>query len=199
MDSENQPKPLRVLSLGAGVQSTTLLLMMLEGEIERADHVVFADTGWEPREVYEHLEYLETLMREADMPFHKVSTGNIREDFLTAGKRYASMPLYLLQQNGKKSMVRRQCTSEYKVKPLMLKQRELAGLAKGQRCAEHRITTIIGISYDETQRMRDPQFSWMRHEYPLVDRKMTRQDCIDWCAQHSHRKPPRSACVGCPF
>lgn len=191
--------PLRILSLGAGVQSTTLLLMMLEGEIPKADHVIFADTGWEPKGVYKHLQYLEGLMRDANLSFHKVSAGNIREDFLTDGKRYASMPLHMIGEDGKRGMVRRQCTAEYKLKPLMQKQRELAGLAKGQRCKEHRITTVIGISYDEVQRMRDPEFSWIRHDYPLIDRRITRQDCIDWCEKRGYPKPPRSACIGCPF
>lgn len=40
--------PKRVLSLGAGVQSTAVLLMMIHGEIPKADHVIFSDTGWEP-------------------------------------------------------------------------------------------------------------------------------------------------------
>ena len=192
-------RPLRVLSLGAGVQSTTLLLMMLHGEVERADHVVFADTGWEPRRVYEHLENLEVLMTEAEMPFHKVETGNIREDFLKEGARYASMPLHMIGEDGKKGMVRRQCTAEYKLKPLMKKQRELAGLKSGQRSKEHLITTLIGISWDEVQRVKDPQFPWIRHEYPLIDRRLTRQDCLDWCASHGYSLPPRSACIGCPF
>lgn len=191
--------PQRVLSLGAGVQSTTLLLMMLHDEIERPHHVVFADTGWEPQRVYDHLDYLSGLMDEAGIPFHKVSTGNIREDFFSDTKRYASPPLFLEQSNGKRSMVRRQCTAEYKVKPLMIKQREIAGLKPGQRCSEHRVTTILGISWDESQRMRDPQFSWIEHEYPLIDRRMTRQDCIQWCEDHGYKRPPRSACIGCPF
>ena len=37
--------PKRVLSLGAGVQSTALLLMMIHGEIPKADAVIFSDTG----------------------------------------------------------------------------------------------------------------------------------------------------------
>jgi hypothetical protein len=101
--------------------------------------------------------------------------------------------------DGKKSMVRRQCTNEYKIQPLLKKQRELAGLAKGERCKEHRITTVIGISLDESQRMRDPAFSWIRNEYPLVDTRMTREDCIRWCEEHGYERPPRSACIGCPF
>ena len=57
-------QPMRILSLGAGVQSTALLLMMIHGEIPKADAVIFADTGWEPAAVYKHLEKLEVLMAE---------------------------------------------------------------------------------------------------------------------------------------
>jgi 3'-phosphoadenosine 5'-phosphosulfate sulfotransferase (PAPS reductase)/FAD synthetase len=191
--------PKRVLSLGAGVQSTTLLLMMVEGEIEKPDHIIFADTGWEPAKVYEHLEWLKTIMARADIPFEIVSHGNIREDYLDGTKRAASMPLYIRHDDGTKGLVRRQCTSEYKLKPLMAKQRELAGLKAGQRCKEHRITTVLGISLDEVQRMRDPKFSWIKHDYPLIDLRMTRQDCLDWCEERNYPKPPRSACIGCPF
>jgi len=191
--------PLRVLSLGAGVQSTTLLLMMIRGEIPKADHAIFADTGWEPQAVYDHLEYLKPMMVDAGIKLHIVSKGNIREDFVSGVTRFASMPLHIKNKDGKKGMIRRQCTAEYKIKPINKKQRELAGLKSGQRCKEHRITTVIGISYDESQRMRDPAFPWIQNEYALVDRKITRQDCLDWNAKHGYKKPPRSACIGCPF
>jgi hypothetical protein len=191
--------PLRVLSLGAGVQSTTTLLMAIHGELPRPDHVIFADVGWEPQNVYDHLNNLGALMEKHEIPFHIVSSGNIRNAFMFGETRFPSMPLYVVNEQGKLGMVRRQCTSEYKIKPLMKKQRELAGLKPGQRCKEHRITTTIGISYDESQRMRDPAFSWIQNEYPLVDLKMTRQDCLDWCEEKGYAKPPRSACIGCPF
>jgi hypothetical protein len=192
-------KPLRILSLGAGVQSTTLLHMMIAGEVEPADHVIFADTGWEPEPVYAHLAKLEALMEKHEIRFHKVSAGNIRNDSLDMSKRFASMPLYMKKEDGTKGMVRRQCTNEYKIQPLLKLQREIVGLAKGARSKEHLATTIIGISWDETQRMRDAAFSWLRNEYPLVDRKITRQMCLDWCADHGLELPPRSACIGCPF
>ena len=192
-------KPLRILSLGAGVQSTTLLLMMLAGEIEPADHVIFADTGWEPVKVYEHLDYLERLMQQHNIAFHKVSVGNIREDSLIPDKRSATLPYHMVNADGSRGMTRRQCTNEYKIQPLLKKQRELVGLAKGQRSKEHLATTIIGISWDETQRMRDAAYPWLRNEYPLVDRRITRQDCLNWCEKHGYALPPRSACIGCPF
>ena len=191
--------PVRVLSFGAGVQSTTLLYMMIHGELPKADHVIFSDTGWEPDEVYVHLHKMGALMEKHDIPFHIVSAGNIREDFMDGSKHFASMPLHVMSKDGKKGMIRRQCTGDYKIRPLMLKQRELAGLKKGQRSKEHLLTTVIGISYDESQRMRDPAFSWIVNDYPLVDNKITRQDCLDWCEEKGYNKPPRSACIGCPF
>lgn len=191
--------PIRVLSFGAGVQSTTLLRMMIAGEIEPAQHVVFSDTGWEPAAVYRHLEVMRAEAEAAGMIFHQVSAGNIREDLLDPSQRFASMPVFVVGLDGRPVMARRQCTSEYKLKPLGQKEREIAGLQPGQRCSEHRITTIIGISWDEAQRMKDPLFSWIRNEYPLVDRRITRHDCLEWNRKHGFPLPPRSACIGCPF
>jgi hypothetical protein len=172
--------------------------MMRDGILPRADHAVFSDTGWEPRKVYEHLNYLTDLMKEIGMQFHVVKAGNIRQDALT-GQRFATMPFFVKNQDGSKGMVRRQCTMHYKIEPLLKKQRELSGLKPKARCTEHLSTTIIGISFDEVQRMRDAAFSWIRNEYPLVDLRMTRQDCIEYAEKHGYRIPPRSACIGCPF
>jgi hypothetical protein len=45
-----------ILNLGAGIQSTTLYLMDMDGELEyNFDYAIFADTGDEPHEVYKHL------------------------------------------------------------------------------------------------------------------------------------------------
>lgn len=194
--------PLRILSLGAGVQSTTVALMMIRGDIEPADHVVFADTGWEPKRVYEHLQWLEKLLAQTNMKFHRVSSGNLRDDLMRGSeekKRVASLPYHTLDANGKRGMTRRQCTMEYKIEPLNRKARELAGIQPRKRYSEHLVTTVIGISSDEVERMRDASFAWMRNEYPLIDLGMTRVDCLQWCEQHGYPTPPRSACIGCPF
>ena len=51
-------KTLRVLSLGAGVQSSTLALMIHKGEIPMVDCAIFADTQAEPPKVYEWLKFI---------------------------------------------------------------------------------------------------------------------------------------------
>lgn len=202
-------EPIKVLSMGAGVQSTTLLYMMLDGKLPKADHIVFADTGWEPQAVYDHLENLKLLIEKADIKFHLVRaaprkaskrtiTGDLRADALADAESFISIPAYTLN-NGKKGMLKRQCTYDYKIQPVLKKLREIVGLKTGERCKEVRVAQMFGISLDESQRMRDPAFSWIRNDYPLVDLRITRQDCLNYCAEHGYSKPPRSACIGCPF
>lgn len=87
---------LRVLSLGAGVQSTTLALMAAHGEIgPMPDCAIFADTGWEPNSVYDHLDWLRSP-NVLPFPVHVVSAGNIREQLMAAGEgnRWASIPAF---------------------------------------------------------------------------------------------------------
>ena len=192
-------QPLRVLSLGAGVQSTTLLYMAIEGVIEPFDAAIFADTGWEPEAVYKQLEDLKVLAEKHNIPLHVVSSGNIRADALDPDHRFASMPVFVRNPDGSTGMARRQCTGEYKLKPVLLKQRELAGLQPRQRSKKHLMDTIIGISWDESQRMRDAPYPWMKNVYPLIDLRMTRTDCLRWVAEHNLPTPPRSACIGCPY
>ena len=51
-----------MLNLGAGVQSTCLYLLAREpGSGLRFDVAIFADTGEEPRAVYDHLAWLRSL------------------------------------------------------------------------------------------------------------------------------------------
>jgi len=180
-----------IISLGAGVQSTTMLLMACRGELEpMPDVAIFADTGWEPAAVYEHLEWLES---ESTIPIERVSIGNIREDTIDPERRAATMPYYV-RGDGIDGSMRRQCTSEYKLKPLRRRVRELLAEA-GVKQAE----MWIGISTDEAHRMRDSAVGYIRNRYPLIVSRMTRANCVAWCERNGYPRPPRSACIGCPY
>ena len=61
---------LRVLSLGAGVQSSTLALMIEKGEVPMVNCAVFSDTMGEPKAVYEWLEWLK---KQLSYPVYTVS------------------------------------------------------------------------------------------------------------------------------
>lgn len=191
---------LRVLSLGAGVQSTTLALMAAHGEIEPPDCAIFADTQWEPREVYEHLDRLEAML---PFPVHRVTNGNIRESIVTrrntTGGRFAAIPFHIVNRDGSRGMGRRQCSSEYKLEPIMRKIRDLLGVGRHAVIPRAAVEVIIGISRDEAHRMREPRQAYMRNVYPLVDLGMRRYDCLLWLQRHGYPEPGKSACIGCPF
>ena len=117
----------RYLSLGAGVQSSACLLLAVQGTIASFDAAIFADTGWEPAAVYTHLDRLERLAAPVGIRVVRVTAGDIRADALDPAHRFASMPLFTLGPNGERGMARRQCTAEYKIKPIKAEVRRRHG------------------------------------------------------------------------
>ena len=188
---------MNVISLGAGVQSSTMALMAAHGEISpMPDCAIFADTQWEPRAVYEWLDWLESKL---PFPVYRVTAGNLRQAALnrsnTTGGRFAAIPWFMRMPNGDQSMGRRQCTSEYKLDPIKRKVRELhGGKAKPGMCA-----MWVGISRDEASRMKPSRVKYIENRWPLIELGMSRNDCLRWMERSGYPKPPRSSCIGCPF
>lgn len=190
---------IRILSLGAGVQSTALALLAAHGEIgPMPDCAIFADTGWEPAGVYSHLNWLQSSNL-LPFPIYRVSAGNLRSDILmrsnSTGGRFASVPWFLKMPDGKQAMGRRQCTKEYKLRPVQRKVRELLGGKTPKGGAE----VWIGISTDEAMRMKPSRVKYIVNRWPLIEMGMSRQDCIAWMAHHEFPAAPKSSCIGCPF
>jgi hypothetical protein len=199
----------RLLSLGAGVQSTTLLLLAAEGRLPRLDGAIFADTGWEPAAVYEHLERIDReVAQPAGIPIYRVSVGNIRNDALDPEHRFASMPLFIKNPDGGDGMTRRQCTSEYKLKPIKAQARQLLGyphprpVPRGVYAEQW-----VGISRDEFGRAKDSGIQYLRSAWPLLfldgaadgREGWTRDDCLRYLRANGWASTPKSACIGCPF
>lgn len=193
---------LRILSLGAGVQSSTLLALSAEGILPRVDYAIFADTGWEPRAVYEHLDRLEReIAQPAGIPILRVSSGNIRDDALDPHHRFASMPLYIRNADGKDGMTRRQCTGEYKIKPIKRKVRDLLDYPHPSRIPKDVfVEQWVGISTDEFHRAKDSDVQYMHNRHPLiVDMDWSRADCVRHLASLGLASTPKSSCLGCPY
>ena len=193
---------MRVLSLGAGVQSTTLALLAAHGEVPMPDVAVFADTGAEPAPVYEHLQW---LMSGNVLPFPVVivSRGNIRTDLLagvnSTGRRFVTVPFYGRTPGGEQMMARRQCTSEYKLKPIRAWVVAEALRRTGARPRPGFCEMQIGISLDEVERMKPSRVRYIVNTHPLIDLRMRRWDCLRWLERHGYPQPPKSACTFCPF
>jgi hypothetical protein len=199
---------LRILNLGAGVQSTTVYLMAASGEIPSYDYAVFADTGEEPRPVYEHLEWLK---RVGGPPIITCSSGKLGDDIVMGrngtGGRFVTIPAFL-EEDGRVGIGRRQCTREYKIDAVdRVIRRELLGLKPRQRVrAGVQVVQAYGISADEAgrsvriRRRMEKHSRWLAPEFPLLDRGMTRADCVRWLAAYGvPHEVPKSACVFCPY
>ena len=167
---------IEILNLGAGVQSSTLLLMSIHGEFPKVEHAIFADTGWEPASVYRWLEWLVPRAEAAGVKVHQVSRGNIKQDHLTGtlggkraraggaagvdgienkGQRWGSMPFFVRNADGSQGLIRRQCTKEYKVEVIdRFIKRDILGLKPRQRMSKEPVVRRwYGISYDEMDRL----------------------------------------------
>jgi hypothetical protein len=192
---------LRVLSLGAGVQSSTLSLMIEKGLIPKVDCGIFADTMGEPKLVYSHLEWLE---KQLSFPIHRVKKGDLKQDMINAvdGKyNFLTIPLYTINsKTGKKGLLRRQCTNDYKIQPIVQQIRRLLKLKKRQKVKKDMVVEMLmGISYDEIYRIKTNRLPYITNIYPLVEMKMRRLDCLNWMKDNGYPKPPRSACTFCPY
>lgn len=189
---------LRVISLGAGVQSTTMALMAAHGEITpMPDCAIFADTQWEPKSVYDHLDWL-CGGNVLPFPVYRVTAGNLRAAVLnrsnTTGGRFAAVPWFMKMPNGDDAMGRRQCTKEYKLRPVQKKIVELLG---GHPKAGAEVW--VGISTDEAIRCKPSRVQYIVNRWPLLERHINRNDCLAWMRRNGYPTPPRSACIGCPF
>jgi hypothetical protein len=184
---------LRVLSLGAGVQSTTLALMAAHGEIgPMPDYAIFADTGEEPSAVYEHLRW---LMSPNVLPFPVViaSKGERLGDAQFTDNE-ARVPWHTAT-----GMRRRQCTRTYKIEVVRRKVRELLGKGPREHIRPNTVEEWVGISTDEIMRMTPSRVKFIHRRDPLIEKRMSRNDCKGWLARNGYPLPPKSACVFCPY
>ena len=194
----------KVLSLGAGAQSTVLALMAEEGweGLEKPDLAIFADTRWEPRAVYDHLEWLKSRL---SYKVVTVTAGNIKDNMLRGvnpdGDTFLDVPVFVRNPDGTKAVAARQCTTHYKITPIHREIRRRLEVPAGKRVPKDvQVEMWLGISADESIRMKPSRDEWIDNRYPLIEKSMTRADIYKWFEdRYPDRHLPRSACVGCPY
>ena len=206
---------MKILSFGGGVQTCTMVAMCANGDLPKPDAIIFSDPGWESRLTYEYIKEFEVYMNKNGMELITTNNGNIRHDLEHRGKRIVSLPLYteagfnesfddetqeMVSIWSSGGMLRRQCTSEYKIVPVQKKIRELCGMKYRQWMPRKVVHDLwLGISTDEATRMKPSRIKWLKNCYPLIDANMNRQDCLQYLATRGIPIPPKSACIGCPF
>lgn len=166
-----------MLSFGAGVNSTALSILLINGGWK--GEIVFSDTGCEWPDTYCFMDYFENewlrprgfeIARLKGMPWHR------------KGKRLGLQGCSLIEYCEAAHVIPlaavRWCTSGWKVAPL-------------ERYQNGR-TSMLGIAADEAHRKMDA-------DRPLVEWGISRQDCVDIIAAEGLSVPRKSGCYICPF
>lgn len=205
----------RILNLGAGVQSTTVYLLALEGRIPPFDYAIFADTQEEPQAVYHHLEWLQGL---GGTPILIRTAGKLGDDLIRgkdgSGSGHHSIPAYTapnheerrLLTGCEKGIVPRECTKFYKINVVeqTIRQEILGILPRHHVPADVQVIQAFGISRDErirANRIRErfTKHTWSKPEFPLLELGWIRAECQTYLRDRVPHVTPRSACVFCPY
>lgn len=204
---------MKILSFGAGMQSTALALMSCENAMRAPapypavpvyDAVIFCDLGLEPPWVMRQVEFTRCACEKAGIPFYVLDTP-LYQDFLAnfGERRMVSIPWWTLKEDGHKSKMPRNCTIEYKIETISKFVRwELLGYRKGQRLRPEDTKAHemhMGFSAEEQRRCRENPNPMFVNRFPLVEMGLTRADNYKYILEEWGLDTKASACAFCPF
>ena len=165
-----------VLSFGGGVNSIALMIVLLREGLP-LDEAVFADTGGEVPETYEYLDIAREYLADYEVHLTIVS------------KRGRSLYETAWDRRVFPSAIWRWSTRDYKVTPIQRHYRTLNA----------HVNQYLAIAWDEIHRMKDSRVDYVTNLYPLIDRRLTRADCVTIIEEAGLPIPQRSSCFFCPF
>jgi hypothetical protein len=171
---------IRVASYGAGVDSTAMILYLLDRK-EKIDYVVFADTGAEYPETYSYVLMFDKWLRDN----HNLSITRVQSkdgpmyEFMLKKKR---VPSYVFPAKH---------VENWKIRPI--------DKFMGSIRIRQDVEMCLGIDFDERDRVRTPRRKWIKNRYPLIDAQLDRYDCKEIIRGHGLPTPIKSGCFFCPF
>lgn len=203
----------KILSCGAGMQSTALALMSCENKMKGFmvhplvpiyDLIVFCDLGGEPAWVYEQVRFINEACEKAGIPFIVLDTnlyGYYMERF--GRKNVVSIPFWSVAPDGSKAKMRRRCTIDFKILKIQQYARyNLHGYRPKQHTKKEDIGVHemhIGFSAEEARRSFKSLHPMYINRYPLIEMGLTRSDNFKYILEVWGLETKASACVFCPF
>jgi hypothetical protein len=216
MPSSSGISSLLAVAFGGGTNSTAMLCGFRERDI-KPDLILFADTGGELPETYEHVMEMDTQCR----IWWGVGIGTVRKTYqggfeglenecrrgnklpaLAYGSRACSMKYKNQPQNAELCRRLRELGHAW---PSVPSKKRLEAMGKTrlewvtENCPEKRPSIrAIGFDAGENHRPRQSEDPWAQNWYPLLDWKWRRQECIEAIARHGLTQPGKSSCFFCP-
>jgi hypothetical protein len=192
---------INIFSYGGGVQSTAALALAAQGKIDY-DTFLFCNVG-EDSEHPATLEYVHKVAIPYAVQYginlvelHKTRFGEpetLYQRLTRPDSRSIGIPV---RMNSSGAPARRSCTADFKIKVVDKWLRE-------HGAKDHGAKVGLGISLDEFQRVKpnlDPDtMKWKENAFPLIDLRMSRQDCMNVIESAGLVIPPKSSCFFCPY
>lgn len=204
---------MKILSCGAGQQSTALALMSCDNVLHPNkfplvpiyDAILFCDLGGERRWVYDQVWFIGQICKEVGIPFYILKDKNLKDDYMSNyGKsRVCTIPFWSIDENGKKGKMTRHCTIDYKIIQMQNFVRwNLLGYRKGERTKQEDIQNHemhIGFTSEESQRIFDSKHKLFVNKFPMCEMGLVRADNYAYVKETWGLETKGSACLFCPF
>lgn len=204
---------MKILSCGAGMQSTALALMSCENKkygdnrhplVPIYDAILFCDLGEEPRWVYDQVYFIQSACEEVGIDFYVLESDLYSHYMDKFGhSRVVSIPFWSVDEDGKKGKMMRNCTLEFKINIMQKFVRmNLLGYKKGQRTKQEDMKAHemhLGFSIEEKKRCRDNPHKMFVNKFPLCELGLERKDNYAYIKDVWGLETKASACNFCPF
>ena len=204
---------MKILSCGAGMQSTSLALISCEQtkgivrypQVPRYDAVIYCDLGIEPPWVIQQVRFIQQTCESCDISF-VILKSNLYQDYMDnfGRRRVAGMPFWTIDSDGKKGRISRHaCTIDYKILMIQKYVRyQLLGYRPHQRSrpvdvGAHELH--IGFSNEESHRSFPSHHPFFVNRFPLVEMGWERKDTYQYNREVWGLDTKASACTICPF
>jgi len=168
-----------MISFGGGVNSVAMTVLLVKEGWQGP--IVFADTGGEWPETYCYMDYFEEeFLAPRSRTIMRLSPGSEYH------RSKAQVPLeeYCLEAGIVPLVFARWCTDRWKVTPLLNWRRQ-----------QDMEKMLLAIAAEEAHRAKPRPF----RQYPLVDRWIDRDGCMEIIQDQGLELPRRSNCFFCPF
>jgi len=179
---QNRYKKIYVLSYGGGVNSSALFFYLIQNNYP-IDLVIFADTGDESNETYDAVTRMKKECNKYNIKFVIVES-----KYKT---QYGSLNDYYYAKKAIPSLMKRDCTSKFKISPIRQYLRSTYG-------KQQKFVMYIGIASNEISRMRKSDVNYMEFAYPFCYDNIDRIGNEEILKKNNF-KATKSGCKGCIF
>ena len=178
----------KVWSCGGGVDSTAIAALIVQGKLPKPDYAIMVDCGWESEACWDYVyNVIQPELRKVGVNLEIIKTTDYsNNDIIVDG--HLVLPAYKLKDS-EVVKYKTHCNAQWKGKVVSRWLRE-----KGVKHCE----SWIGVAIDEIRRVRRSPRIWNKWRYPLVELKLTREDCMYMIGAQGWPQPKKTSCIICP-